>query len=113
MLPEGNSLEYDYDDAPCAAQSRCTHNTKTIRQIAKPGSGLATLTRSFTYESSFNQVASATDARGQLTSFAYTAQGLPLSVTSPADPAGVPPVTTYGYTSFSAAGSAGVTMRTP
>jgi YD repeat-containing protein len=104
VLPEGNSLEYDYDDAPCAAQSRCSHNTKTIRQLAKAGSGLATLTRSFTYEGSFNQVASATDAKGQVTSFSYTAQGLPLSVTSPTDPAGVAPVTSYGYTSYSAAG---------
>jgi RHS repeat-associated protein len=104
VLPEGNSLEYDYDDAPCAAQSRCTHNTKTIRQIPKTGSGLTTLTRSFTYESAFNQVASATDAKAQVTNFTYTAQGLPLSVTSPADPAGVQPVTTYGYSAYSAAG---------
>lgn len=32
------------------------HNVKTIRQVAKPGSGLATLTQGFT-TSSFNKVA--------------------------------------------------------
>ncbi|KQP17019.1 RHS repeat-associated core domain-containing protein [Pseudorhodoferax sp. Leaf265] len=104
VLPEGNSVEYDYDDAPCAAQLRCTHNVKTIRQIAKPASGLATLTQSFTYESGFNKVLSATDARAKVTNYAYTAQGLPLTVTSPADAAGVQPVTTFGYTSYTASG---------
>ncbi|CAN7716344.1 DUF6531 domain-containing protein [Pseudorhodoferax sp. LjRoot39] len=104
VLPEGNAVEYDYDDAPCAAQQRCTHNVKTIRQVAKPGSGLATLTQGFTYESAFNKVATSTDARGKVTSYSYTAQGLPLAVTSPADAAGVQPVTTYGYTAYTAAG---------
>lgn len=104
VLPEGNSVEYVYDDAPCAAQQRCTHNVKTIRAVPKPGSGLATLTSAFTYESAFNQVATATDARGKVTSYAYTAQGLPLTVTGPADAAGVQPVTTFGYTSYTASG---------
>ncbi len=54
-LPEGNRLEYTYDDAPCLTQKRCTHNVKTVSQVAKPGSGLATLTRSFTYEPNFNR----------------------------------------------------------
>jgi RHS repeat-associated protein len=104
VLPEGNAVEYDYDDASCAAQLRCTHNVKAIRQVAKPGSGLATLTQSFTYESAFNKVATSTDARGKVTSYTYTAQGLPLAVTSPADAAGVQPVTTFGYTAQTAAG---------
>jgi YD repeat-containing protein len=72
--------------------------------VAKSGSGLATLTSSFTYESSFNKVASATDPRAQVTSYTYTAQGLPLTVTSPADTAGVSPVTTFAYTAYTAAG---------
>ena len=97
---------------PCAAQLRCTHNVKTIRQVAKAGSGLATLTQGFTYESSFNKVASATDARGKVTSYSYTAQGLPLAVTSPADAAGVQPVTTYGYTAYTAAGFPAFTLQT-
>lgn len=103
-LPEGNRVEYDYDDAPCLAQKRCTHNVKTVRQVAKPGSGLPTLTSSFLYESSFNQVAQATDPRGQATSYTYTAQGNPLTVTSPADSAGVQPVTTFGYTGYTPSG---------
>ena len=58
QLPEGNSTQYSYDDASCAsADKRCTHNVKTISTLAKPGSGLPTLTKSFTYESAFNQVA--------------------------------------------------------
>ncbi|GEM_PF-2737744 len=85
------------------AQQRCTHNVKTIRRVAKPGSGLATFTQSFTYESSFNKVATSTDGRGKVTSYSYTAQGLPLAVTSPADAAGVQPVTTFGYTAYNAA----------
>ena len=71
VLPEGNSVEYEYDDAPCAAQQRCTHNVKAIRQVAKSGSGLATLTQSFTYEGSFNKVATSTDPRAKVTSYSY------------------------------------------
>ena len=104
VLPEGNSLEYTYDDAPCASQKRCTHNRKSLTQITKPGSGLAALTTSTTYEASFNQPASLTDPRGQRTTYTYTAQGLPLSVTQPTDAAGVAPVTTFAYGSFTAAG---------
>jgi len=80
VLPEGNSVEYEYDDAPCAAQQRCTHNVKALRQVAKPGSGLATLTQGFTYEGSFNKVATSTDPRAKVTSYtytAYTAAGFP------------------------------------
>lgn len=103
---------YTYDDAPCAAQNRCTHNPKTIVQTPKSGSGSPVLTRSFTYESAFNQVASATDANAQVTSFTYTAQGLPLAATSPADPAAVQPVTTYGYTSYTASGFPAFSLQT-
>lgn len=104
ILPEGNSVEYEYDDAPCLAQLRCTHNIKIVRQVAKTGSGLANLVSSFTYESSFNKVATATDPRGQVTSYSYTAQGLPLTVTAPADIDGVQPSTTFGYTAYTPAG---------
>jgi hypothetical protein len=38
-------------------------------------------------------VASATDARGKVTSRTCTAQGLPLTATSPVDAAGVAPQT--------------------
>ncbi|MDY0014094.1 MAG: RHS repeat-associated core domain-containing protein [Rhodocyclaceae bacterium] len=111
-LPEGNSVQYTYDDAPCLAQLRCTHNVKTVSQVAKPGSGLATLTNSFTYENGFNQIASATDRRGKVTTYTYTAQGLPLTVTSPADSAGVQPATTFGYTSYSPSGFPAFSLQT-
>ena len=104
-FPEGNALEYSYHDAPCAATDRrCTHNVSEVRQVAKPASGLATLVSSFTYESAFNKVASATDPRGKTTTYTYTAQGNPLTVTAPADAAGVQPQTTYGYTAYTASG---------
>ena len=49
-------------------------------------------------------MATSTDARGKVTSYSYHAQGVPMAVTSPADAAGVQPVTTYGYTAYTAAG---------
>ena len=104
VLPEGNSATYVYDDAPCAAQKRCTHNVKTITQIPKAGSGLVNLVTNTTYESTFNKVASVTDPRGKLTTFTYTAQGNPLTVLAPADAAGVQPTTTYGYIAYTPAG---------
>ncbi|WP_256077337.1 RHS repeat-associated core domain-containing protein [Massilia sp. YIM B04103] len=104
VLPEGNRVEYDYDDAPCASQNRCTHNIKTVRRIAKPGSSLPAQVGSFSYEGNFNKVASSTDARGQVTSFTYTAQGNPLTITAPADAQGNQPVTTYAYASYTVSG---------
>ncbi len=104
VLPEGNRVTYVYDDAPCAAQKRCTHNVKTITQIPKAGSGLVNLVTNTTYESTFNKVASVTDPRGKLTTFTYTAQGNPLTVLAPADAVGVQPSTTYGYIAYTPAG---------
>ncbi|VTU29148.1 Cell wall-associated polypeptide CWBP200 [Variovorax sp. PBS-H4] len=105
QFPEGNATEYAYDDAPCAVApaKRCTHNVKTLTSIAKPGSGLANRVQSFTYESAFNQVASATDARGKTTSYSYML-GLPLTITAPADAAGASPQTTYAYSAFTPSG---------
>jgi len=103
------------DDAPCTALRRPASlhaQRQDIRQVAKSGSGLTALTQGFTYESSFNKVATSTDARGKVTSYSYTAQGLPLAVTSPADAAGVQPVTTYGYTAYTAAGFPAFTLQT-
>jgi RHS repeat-associated protein len=100
-LPEGNAVEYTYDDTTCAsAEKRCTHNVKTISKLGPTGAGVAALKQSFTYESAFNRVATATDPNGNVTAYTYTAQGMPLTVTSPVDSGGVAPVTTYEYTSF-------------
>lgn len=104
VLPEGNITEYEYDDAPCAAQGRCTHNVKTLRKRPKPGSPLPVLTTQYGYESAFNKLASVTDPRLQTTSYTYTAQGEPLAMTAPPDAAGVSPVVTYGYTSYAPSG---------
>lgn len=104
-LPEGNSIEYVYDDAPCSAQKRCTHNVKTVGQVPKPNSGLATLTTNMTYESSFNRLATVINPRQHLSAtHTYTAQGLPLTVTGATDDSGVAPKTTYGYLSVTPIG---------
>lgn len=105
VFPLGNALEHDYHDATCAStEKRCTHNVSQVRQVAIPASGLATLASSFTYESAFNKVATATDPRGKVTTYTYTAQGNPLSVTSPADAAGAQPQTTFAYTAYTPSG---------
>lgn len=105
MLPEGNFTQYAYDDAPCAGvDKRCTHNPSTITTVAKSDSGMASLMKSFTYESAFNKVATAADARGKVTRYTYTAQGLPATASSPTDTNGVAPQTTYAYTAYSPSG---------
>jgi RHS repeat-associated protein len=103
--PQGNYVVYEYDDASCAgAASMCTHNVKTIREVPKSGSGLPTLVSSFTYEGSFNKLASYTDPLLNTTNYTYTAQGNPLTVSAPADAQGERPVTTYGYTAYTVSG---------
>ena len=105
VLPQGNAVTYAYDDAPCAGtDKRCTHNVKTVTQIAKSGSGLANRVTSATYASAFNRVATQTDPRGKVTTYTYTAQGNPLTVTRPANAAGVAPVTTAAYTGYTPSG---------
>lgn len=88
--PEGNRTEYTYDDATCAnAEKRCTHNVLTEVQHPKPGSTLAPLTTTYTYEGSFNKVASVTNPRGQKTDFTYhAAHGGSATVTPPAPATG-------------------------
>ncbi|MBK7471421.1 MAG: RHS repeat-associated core domain-containing protein [Betaproteobacteria bacterium] len=103
-LPEGNSVEYDYDDAPCVAQGRCTHNVKTIRFVPKPASGLATLTANLVYESAFNKLSALTDPRGKTTNTSYDAQGNVQQILLPPDPGGTRPQDDFTYTSFTPAG---------
>ncbi|SHL71090.1 RHS repeat-associated core domain-containing protein [Nitrosospira sp. Nsp11] len=105
VLPEGNSVTYVYDDAPCAAaDKRCTHNVKTLSRIPKTGSGLTTLVTAMTYESAFNKVATVTDPKGFVTDYTYTAQGDPLTISRPPDVNLTRPFTTYGYTGYIIAG---------
>ncbi|WP_454283842.1 RHS repeat-associated core domain-containing protein [Ralstonia pickettii] len=105
QLPQGNGVTYTYDDVSCAsAEKRCTHNVRTMSKVGAAGSGMTPLTLSFTYESAFNKVATATDARGNVTSYTYTAQGQPLQMTSPIDASGVAPQTSYGYVAYTPTG---------
>ncbi|MFM0047294.1 RHS repeat-associated core domain-containing protein [Paraburkholderia sediminicola] len=104
-LPQGNGTSYTYDDASCAsAEKRCTQNIKTISQFAPSGSGVSPLVQSFTYESAFNQVATAVDPRGNTTSYTYTPQGLLWKVFTPPDSNGVQGETDYGYVNYAPAG---------
>ncbi|AKJ29719.1 hypothetical protein AAW51_3028 [Caldimonas brevitalea] len=104
-LPQGNLIEYEYDDASCArAEKRCTHNVKVERRVAKPGTGLPAIVSSYTYESAFNKVHMATDPRAKVTTYTYTAQGQPHTITGPADVAGLRPYTEFGYTAYTATG---------
>ncbi|MBU9146148.1 RHS repeat-associated core domain-containing protein [Burkholderia multivorans] len=104
-LPQGNGFSYTYDDASCASsEKRCTQNVKSITQFAPAGSGLAPLTRSFTYESAYNKVATETDARGNATTYTYAPWGDIATVTAPVDSSGVAPWTAYDYYSWTPTG---------
>ncbi|MCI4590385.1 hypothetical protein MOK15_09790 [Sphingobium sp. BYY-5] len=99
--PEGNYVSYAYD---------ARGNILTTTQVAKSGSGLANIVTSASYPASCtnpkicNQPETTTDARGQVTNYAYDAtHGGLLSVTSPAPSGGaVRPQTRYSYGSASA-----------
>ncbi|MDN6860456.1 RHS repeat-associated core domain-containing protein [Pseudomonas sp. CAN2814] len=111
-LPEGNRVEYTYDDSRCLYASTslgCTHNVKTIKRIGKPGSGAPLLTESFLYDSTTNQVSSAYDARGKETRYLYNPQGLPSQILgrygrTTAAGATAQAQTTFAYTPFSRSG---------
>ena len=103
--PEGNSVEYVYDDATCnSAEKRCTHNVKTTKQNPKAGSGLTAVTTSNTYDPVTNQVATSTDAKGNVTNYTYNANSTINKVQLPADNAGIRPETSYTYVSYTPTG---------
>ncbi len=105
--PEGNAVEYTYDDATCnSAEKRCTHNVLTTVSRPKPGSTLTALTTTNTYEASFNKLASTTNPRGHKTEYTYHAlSGEVATITQPAAvTSGVQPQTTYVYSPFTPAG---------
>ena len=64
VQPEGNSKAYTYD---------AKDNILTITNIAKAGSGLANIVNTFTYNATFNTVATAKDGKNQTTTFTYDA----------------------------------------
>lgn len=105
VRPEGNAYELEYDDAPCQAQLRCTHNLKTLRATAKPASGLPDLVTTYTHESAFNHPLAMTDPRGKTTDYSYTALGEPLQILRPQDGGGTRPQQTFTYTSFAPGGA--------
>lgn len=87
-LPEGNSLNYTYDNK---------HNVVSIVAQPKTGSGLANITQGFTYHPTFNKVATATDANNRTTTYAYNATtGTLTSITQPTV-GGQTPVQSYTY----------------
>ncbi|MBX7494865.1 hypothetical protein K3172_03215 [Qipengyuania sp. 6B39] len=105
------TLVYSYDDATCAGGG-CTHQIREERQIAtRRGAAPALLpdrVRSFTYEPTFNKVASATNVYGGVTNFAYDqATGDLLSITGPAPAGGVAPRADFTHGTFTAAGGTG------
>lgn len=106
------TVKYTYDDAPCAAAQRCTHNVQTVTRFPSQNSPLAPTAVRYDYDPVTNKVALFTDARQQKTSFTYTPQGDLWTVTGPADSAGVQPVTTYGYSSYAYPGYPGFFLKT-
>ena len=103
--PEGNKVQYGYD-------GRGNLNTTTL--VAKSGSGLSNIVTSANFapsctDASCNEPITTTDARGNVTDYAYDATtGLPTSVTAPAATSGAKrPQTRYSYTT----NAAGVALR--
>lgn len=99
--PEGDYVQYTYDGRG---------NVTSSTAVAKPGSGRANLVSSTNYDVSCtnpvkcNLPNSVTDAKGNVTTYAYDpTTGLPTSVTAPAPTAGaVQPQTRYSYSALSA-----------
>jgi RHS repeat-associated protein len=108
--PEGDYVAYSYD---------ARGNVTQTQAVPKPGSGLAPITTTASYPASCtnvvscNQPLATTDARGNVTDYAYDAtHGAPTSVTAPAaTPGGVRPQTRYSYTQTT--GSDGTTLVMP
>ncbi|MFL9903448.1 DUF6531 domain-containing protein [Paraburkholderia fungorum] len=98
--PEGNRIEYTYDDVPCTyigLPLDCTHNAATVSRFPRPGSGDSVLTQRFTYNARYGNVVTSTDAKGQVTTTTYS-ESLPTSITRPAVN-GVAPSTSITYES--------------
>jgi len=79
-MPEGNQIQLSYDS---------TSNVLSMTQVAKPGSGLSNLTRSYTYDSTWNKPLTFTDESGNeyITTYDATYGNL-LTFTAPTVAAG-------------------------
>lgn len=96
--PEGNYTQYTYD---------ARGNVTEARHVAKPGSGLADIVTSATFDASCtnaktcNKPLTTTDAKGNVTDYTYdTTHGGVLTVTAPAATGGgTRPQSRYSYTS--------------
>ncbi|MDR3615538.1 MAG: RHS repeat-associated core domain-containing protein [Candidatus Obscuribacterales bacterium] len=62
ILPEGNQKLYTYDS---------NNNVLSLTAVAKPGSGLANIVNSFTYDPTWALVKTATDGKSQVTTYNY------------------------------------------
>ncbi len=88
VYPELNSVAFEYDD---------NNNVLTKTWVAKPGSGLADIVQTFTYDPLWNKVQTATDGRDFTTTYEYDpTQGTLLSITRP-EVNGQTPVVTFVY----------------
>ncbi|WP_432201819.1 hypothetical protein ACRAQ7_06800 [Erythrobacter sp. W53] len=94
-FPEGNYVEYDYDNR---------HNATQQRSYPKAGSGEPVLTTSLSFPATCsnpktcNKPTAVTDPNGNTTNYTYAPQhGGVLTVTSPPDPSGIRAQTRYEY----------------
>ena len=101
-MPELNAVATTYD---------ARGNVIKTERVAKPGSGVATITTSASFPATCasqivcNKPVSTTDARGAVTNYTYdTTHGGLLTVTAPAASNGVRPQTRYAYAQKSIAG---------
>jgi YD repeat-containing protein len=89
--PEGNTEAYTYDNY---------NDVLSVTYAAKPGSGLANIVNSFTYDPTYNKVHTAVDGKLQTTTYNYDpATGNLLTVKKPAVNGFVPTIT-KAYNSY-------------
>jgi len=109
--PEGNAVQYGYDPRG---------NVATATYVAKPGSGLANIVTSASFDASCSNIVkcnkpnSTTDAKGNVITYAYDpTHGGVTSITQPAPTAGaVQPQTRFSYTQVTSASGNFVYMLT-
>ncbi len=116
-LPEGNSIALTYDA-----------RGNVVQRVTQPkaGSGLSALTETTSYlgastvrangcpnQMTCNRPASTTDARGATSNFTWdTTTGMLTSATMPADSSGNHPITSFGYTAYTAPSGGAIRLLT-